>query len=91
MELTSLLFQIDLESASSQRQTALKDFLTTQSQRASRVQCGSIKLWKGIDNHNRSNQRSIGKLKALLLRKRVKTISGCKPEIDLRLRSYLCR
>ena len=88
--LTSLSEEVAIEDSLLKRQANLKDFLTISSKKAPCISFGSVEFWKSIENHNRCNEREIGKLKDLLHRKRIRDNPSQRSGTDLRLRSYLC-
>jgi len=90
ISLSSLPEEIAREGLLLTRGTNLKDFFTVASKSAPCVLFGSTEFWKCIDNHNRCNEREIGKLKDLLHRKKIRDNSSQQQRTDIRLRSYLC-
>ena len=47
-------------------------------------------FWKSIDNHNRSTERRIGRLKELI-NKKIRDEPSQPAHSDLRLRAHLCK
>ena len=72
------------------RGTVLKHFFTVDGKSAPCVSFGSNEFWKCIDNHNRSNEREIGKLKRFVAQKKIQDSSSQGQQTDVRLRSCLC-
>ena len=87
---TSLLQAVDVVSLLQNRSTRLKHFFTQKSKKAPCLALSNISstFWKLIDNHSRSTERRIGKLKNLVNERIIDTSHFNRT--DLRLRAYLC-
>ena len=65
-----------------------KRLFTISSKTAPCISFGLNEFWKSIENHNRCNEREIGKLKDLLHHKKIRDTSSRRNQTDVRLRSY---
>ena len=88
--LTSLPEEVAIEDLLLTRRAKLRDFFTISSKTAPCISFGSAEFRKSIENHNRCNEKEIGKLKDLLHRKKIRDNSSRRNQTDIRLRSYLC-
>lgn len=87
----SLPETVDVVSLLRNRNSRLKHFFTQSSKTAPCIQMTHVKpaFWKSIENHNRSTERRIGKLKGLVNEK-IRDHSTQLSSSDLRLRAHLC-
>ena len=74
--LTLLPEEVAIEDLLLTRRAKLRDFFTISSKTAPCISFGSAEFWKSIENHNRCNEREIGKLKDLLHRKKIRDNSS---------------
>ena len=87
----SLPEEMDACSLLQDRTTRLKQFFTKKSREAPCISITHVKptFWKSIENHNRSTERRIGRLKELI-NKKIQDEPSQLSLSDLRLRAHLC-
>jgi len=88
----SLPDHVDIRRLLQKKNTTLKDFFTKSSKFAPCISAGHVSpaFWQSIDNHNRSTERLIGKLKNVIQDSKVNNPLAQQTALDIRLRAYLC-